>query len=145
MKVTYIKIKDTELEIPEHNDAVDIFVKNFNKEFCINNGLFISLDSDGKNTEIIVFGDDKITKEFTQIFIDFNSVIEIVNITKDVKFGICKLPVFIKSFKSDKSEYNSISQLEQYIYEYTTMDDVLDKISLLGIESITESEKYLLK
>ncbi len=145
MKVTYIKVKDTELEIPEHNDAVDIFVKKFNKEFCINNGLFISLDGDGKNTEIIVFGDDRITKEFSQIFIDFNSIIEILDITKDVKFGTCELPVFIKSFKSENSEYNSISQLNQYIYLYTTIDDVLDKISLLGIESITESEKNLLK
>ena len=94
---------------------------------------------------MIIIGEDVYTKELIKMFEDFDRILELKDISKEVKTGTCNLPAFLEIFLSEGCVYNNTAQLNEYLYKYTTIDDVLDKISLLGIESLNENEQDILK
>lgn len=147
MKVTYIKTKDTELDIPEYTEELTrLFGMYLEEGFSIENGMYLIISSDdNKNeSEYILFSDDKICNDFTSMFSKFNLLIDTKDITIEVKSDKCDIPLFIKSFESEESSPYDRFELDNYLELYTSKDDILDKINIYGIDHLTEQDKELL-
>ncbi len=145
MRVTYIKTKDTKFDVPEYNIEADKFLKQFSGRFTVAKGMFIVIDTITDDiTEYIVFADEIDTNIFISIFIKFDLLIEVKDITLEVKSNKCEVPLFIKSFQSEDSEFNSVCELEDYLELHLSSDDILEKISIYGIDTLTEKDKMLL-
>jgi len=152
MKVTYVKTKDTDLDIPEYieegNRVFEKYLVSGLPLTCssIEDGMYLSISEDDENeVEYIVFADDKFTNGFISMFSKFNLLIDTKDITTEVKSNMCTLPIFTKLFKSEDSSYREKSELEIYLDLYTTSDDILDKINIYGIDCLTEKDNQLLK
>ena len=145
MRVTYIKTKDTKFDVPEYNIEADKFLNKFAGKFTVSKGMFIIIDTITDDiTEYIIFADEIDTETFLSIFIKFDLLIEVKDITLEVKSNKCELPLFIKSFQSEDSEFNSVCELEDYLELHLSSDDILEKISIYGIDTLTEKDKMLL-
>ena len=146
MKVTYIKTKDTEFDIPEYTEELNrLFGEYLEEGFSIENGMYLIISNDDKDeTEYILFADDKILDTFTSMFIKFDLLIESKDITIDVKSGKCNIPLFIESFEDEDSSPYDRFELDTYLELYTSKDDILDKINIYGIDHLTEQDKELL-
>ena len=151
MRVTYVKTKDTDLDIPEYIEECNrVFGKYLADGLpltcsSIEDGIYLSISEDYENeVEYIVFADDKFTNDFISIFSKFDLLIDTKDITGEVKSNMCTHPTFTKLFKSEDSTYRETSELEIYLDLYTTSDDILDKINIYGIDFLTENDKQLL-
>lgn len=153
MRVTYVKTKDTDLDIPEYiEEGNRIFGKYLADGLpltcsSIEDGIYLSISDDVEKDEVeyIVFADDKFTNDFISMFSKFSLLIDTKDITGEVKSNMCTHPTFTKLFKSEDSSYREKSELEIYLDLYTTSDDILDKINIYGIDFLTENDKQLLK
>jgi len=147
MKITYFKIKDTDQDVPEYYDSIDILMKD-KPHRNVDTGMFIALrrsEPVGKTTsEFILFSDQKTIDDFISAINEFELLIEIQDITSDVKHGKCTNLFFIELFSEEDGNFNNLSQLEDYIELYTTQNDVLEKITKYGIESISDFDKTFL-
>lgn len=152
MRVTYVKTKDTDLDIPEYIEECNSIFGKYLADglplICssIEDGIYLSISDDYENeVEYIVFADDRFTNDFISMFSKFNLLIDTKDITGEVRSNMCMHPTFTKLFKSKDSAYRETSELEIYLDLYTTSDDILDKINIYGIDFLTETDKQLLK
>ena len=151
MKVTYIKLQDVDLkyniDFPELESSVNDLIMKY-EIFNVENGLYFvnTPDDAGKGyTEMIIFSDDYFLNNFIKKTEKYLKIYEVLDITKEVKFDTFNNDFFVEKFKSDDSNIYDIHQLEKFLELNMTSDDILDKINLFGIESITETEKMILK
>jgi hypothetical protein len=161
MKVKYIKVSDSQLEVPEHSAEFErLFGDLWREGFSIEDGMYVVMEDniEEKTTEYILFADDKHYEDFVGMFNKFNLLIESRDITLEVKSKKCEIPLFIKYFKTSREEREELevvkseitsgycldSAHEQYLFYYTKVDDVLDKIKVYGIESLDDNDNRVL-
>jgi hypothetical protein len=101
----------------------------------------------GKYEYIFVFCEEEDVKSLINIFL--RNKISIFEI-EDVTDYICEIVNSNKSenFKNELSQYSKESFddiISNFILEHITKDMVLDKINLLGIQSLTEQDYSILK
>lgn len=151
MKVTYIKLQNVnskyEIDFSElESEIINLMSKS--KTFSVEGGLYFTNtpdDSDLEYTEMVIFSDNYFLSNFIKITEKYLNIYEVLDITREVKLDTFNNDFFIEKFKSDDSNVNDVYQLERFLELNITSDDILDKINLFGIESITEEEKMLLK
>ena len=150
MKATYIKLQSVsskyEIDFPElESEIINLMLKY---TFTVEGGLYFTNtpdDSDLGYTEIVIFSDNYFLSNFIKITEKYLNIYEVLDITREVKLVTFNNDFFIDKFKSDDSNVNDVYQLERFLELNITSDDILDKINLFGIESITEEEKMLIK
>lgn len=150
MKVTYIKLQSVsskyEIDFPELESEIINLMSKYT--FTVEGGLYFTNtpdDSDLGYTEIVIFSDNYFLSNFIKITEKYLNIYEVLDITREVKLDTFNNDFFIEKFKSDDSNVNDVYQLERFLELNITSDDILDKINLFGIESITEEEKMILK
>ena len=150
MKATYIKLQSVsskyEIDFPElESEIINLMLKY---TFTVEGGVYFTNtrdDSDLGYTEILIFSDNYFLSNFIKITEKYLNIYEVLDITREVKLDTFNNDFFIEKFKSDDSNVNDVYQLERFLELNITSDDILDKINLFGIESITEEEKMILK
>lgn len=150
MKATYIKLQSVsskyEIDFPELESELTNLMSKYT--FSAEGGLYFTNtpdDSDLGYTEIVIFSDNYFLSNFIKITEKYLNIYEVLDITREVKLDTFNNDFFIEKFKSDDSNVNDVYQLERFLELNITSDDILDKINLFGIESITEEEKMLIK
>lgn len=150
MKATYIKLQSVsskyEIDFTELESEIINLMSKYT--FNVEGGLYFTNtpdDSDLGYTEIVIFSDNYFLSNFIKITEKYLSIYEVLDITREVKLDTFNNDFFIEKFKSDDSNVNDVYQLERFLELNITSDDILDKINLFGIESITEEEKMLIK
>jgi hypothetical protein len=141
-------------EAPKFIRTINIMVSLINRLYgglSVERGFFMkSLDiTDTKQDTVIFCGDffvDKIQDTLNYLVSNFDGVsFNIKDITLDVKLGRCQQSTFITLFKSENSDFNDVSNLETYLEDYLTDDDVLIKVFEQGVDSLTDLEKLVLE
>lgn len=150
MKATYIKLQSVsskyEIDFTELESEIINLMSKYT--FNVEGGLYFTNtpdDSDLEYTEMVIFSDNYFLSNFIKITEKYLNIYEVLDITREVKLDTFNNDFFIEKFKSDDSNVNDVYQLERFLELNITSDDILDKINLFGIESITEEEKMLLK
>ena len=158
MKVYHIKtiIPKVVSESEEFNRIIDLNVELLFRVYgglSIERGVYFTNHStfvgDIEHEDIFLFCDDlflsKITKLFEYVVDRFGGVsYEMKEITLDVKLERYKDELFYKMFYEKGCDSTDDYNLQIYLEDYVTYDDVLIKVSEEGIDSLNEFERNVL-
>jgi len=148
MKATYFKTKNTSsIIIPEFLDIIgDILSKYTNEDGELFFDCYVmGTEIDNVSEEWFSFMDDETTNRLIDFYKEYNLLIEVKDITLDIKCGVCEIEEFKKQFNPLDICTMNCDIVELFLEKHMTSDDVLEKISRCGVESLNLNDKNLLE
>jgi len=156
MKASYIKTKNTNdliLTVPELTSMYYDIVSKYIDDDGYKYESYVSVVNFDENGEFIednlfeegfMFMDEETTSNVISFLSEYGLLVEYKDITNEVKHFKCEMDVFKKTFDLEVSMSN-IDVLYTFITEYTTSDDILEKVKLYGKDSLIEFDLDILR